>query len=159
MTYSILAQPAWPRITGTYPVAEDTPLILVIDDSITVRKIVETTLRRAGFAVLSFPDGVVALRWLASPEAAIPALILLDIGLPKLDGYEVARVLRGRAELARTPIIMLSSRDGVLDRLKSRLAGAQTHLTKPFRTEQLIELARSLLGRRCPPERSWEAEL
>ncbi|MGB8346687.1 MAG: response regulator, partial [Ktedonobacteraceae bacterium] len=74
-----------------------TQLILIIDDSVCVRKIVETTLRRAGYATNSFADGYEALRWLASEEARLPALIILDLIMPKMDGYTVLRHLRKRA--------------------------------------------------------------
>ena len=146
MTYNVLAHSTWPPTPEARPVAQTTPLILVIDDSITVRKIIEITLQRAGFAVVSFADGVTALRWLASPEATLPALIYLDIELPRMDGYEVARMLRCRPRLFEVPLVMLSRRDGVLDHLKSRLVGACVHLTKPFKAEQLVEVTRSLLA-------------
>jgi twitching motility two-component system response regulator PilG len=146
MTHSALAHSAWPPAPETRPPAQATPLILVIDDSITVRKIIEITLRRAGFGVVSFADGVTALRWLASPEAMTPALIYLDIELPRMNGYEVARMLRCRPRLFSTPLVMLSGRDGVLDHLKSRLVDACVHLTKPFKAEQVVELTRSLLA-------------
>jgi twitching motility two-component system response regulator PilG len=119
------------------------PFIWIIDDSPTVRKIVETCLRREGFEVKSFGDGVEALRWLASPEARIPGVIFLDIGLPKMDGYAVARALRARSCLAETVIVMLSRYDGVLARLKSRLAGARHYLTKPFQTQQIVALVKT----------------
>ncbi len=122
------------------------PLILVIDDSPTVRKVVEVTLHRAGFSVLSFADGVAALRWLHSSAAALPALIYLNIELPYMDGYEVAHTLRGLPGLERTVIIMLSSRAGLLDCLKSRLVGARDHLSKPFKVEQLVALTRGVLA-------------
>jgi CheY-like chemotaxis protein len=69
-------------------------LVMVIDDSTTVRNIISISLRHEGFGVVSFPDGIEAMRWLARPNARIPDLVLLDIGLPKMDGYEVARRLK-----------------------------------------------------------------
>src|SRR5579863_2848126 len=96
------------------------PFILIIDDSICVRKILETTLRRAGYATMGFADGYTALRWLASEEARPPALIILDLLMPKMDGYTVLRHLRKRAATASTPVIILSGRSGVMDRLKGR---------------------------------------
>ncbi len=158
MMQPTLAQPAWPPAHETRSGAEVAPLILVVDDSLTVRKIVEVTLRRAGFAVLSFADGVTARRWLHTPEAAIPALIYLDIGLPHMDGYEVARILRDLPGLERTVIIMLSARAGLLDCLKSRLVGARDHLSKPFKVEQLVALTREALATFFQATRAGEEE-
>lgn len=122
------------------------PLILIIDDSICVRKIVEITLRREGYATMGFADGITALRWLASKEARIPALIILDVTMPKMDGYTVLRSLRKHAATARTPVVMLSRHSGVLDRLKGRLAGACVYLTKPFRQQTILEVVRAQLA-------------
>ena len=121
-------------------------LILVIDDSATVRKILETCLTREGFEVKSFPDGVEAMRWFTEPGARIPHLVILDIGLPKLDGYEVARHLKMKPQLSNTVIIMLSRRDGVIDKLKGRLAGAKVYLTKPFKTQDLLSIIEAHIG-------------
>lgn len=125
-------------------------LVMVIDDSATVRKIVETCLRREGFDVKSFPDGVEAMRWLTEPEARIPDLVILDIGLPKMDGYEVARRLKTKPQFNSTVIVMLSRRDGMIDKLKGRLAGAKDYLTKPFKTQDLIAVIESHLGAPAP---------
>ncbi|QBD80522.1 response regulator [Ktedonosporobacter rubrisoli] len=124
--------------------------VMVIDDSNTVRKIIETCLGREGFDVCGFPDGVEAMRWLTSAEGRVPDLVLLDIGLPKMDGYEVARRLKTKPQFANTVIIMLSRRDGVIDRLKGRLAGAKDYLTKPFRTQDIIAVIHSYLGAPAP---------
>lgn len=127
------------------PVHPSQKFILVIDDSATVRKILETCLRREGFQVESFHDGVEAIRWLTGPQARIPDLMWLDIGLPKLDGYEVARCLKNRPQFSKTVIAMLTRRDGVIDRLKGRLAGAKVYMTKPFKTQDIVCVTRSLL--------------
>src|SRR5579859_6466193 len=121
-------------------------LVMVIDDSATVRKIVETCLSREGFDVESFQDGVDAIRWLAGPQARVPDLVILDIGLPKMDGYEVARRLKTKPQFSNTVIVMLSRRDGVIDKLKGRLAGAKDYLTKPFKTQEVISVIESHLG-------------
>jgi DNA-binding response OmpR family regulator len=120
--------------------------ILVIDDSATVRKIIETCLGRENFVVRGFSDGVEAMRWLTTPESRIPDLVWLDIGLPKMDGYEVARRLKTKPQFANTVLVMLSRRDGVMDRLKGRLAGAKTYMTKPFKTQDIVSVTKSLLG-------------
>src|SRR5450755_2404511 len=121
-------------------------LVMVIDDSPTVRKIVETCLRREGFEVESFPDGVAAIRWLARPDACIPALVILDINLPKMDGYEVARHFKSDPRLKQTVVVMLSRRDGVVERLKGRLVGAKDYLVKPFKTQDIVAVAETYLG-------------
>jgi twitching motility two-component system response regulator PilG len=121
-------------------------LVMVIDDSNTVRKIIETCLGREGFDVRGFPDGVEAMRWLTEPDARIPDLVILDIGLPKMDGYEVARRLKSKPQFSNTVIIMLSRRDGMIDRLKGRLAGARDYITKPFKTQDIIAVTEAHLG-------------
>lgn len=123
------------------------PLIVIIDDSPTVRAIVKTCLQRAAFRVREFNDGVEAFRWLGSPEGEVPSLVFLDIGLPHMDGYEVLRLLRAKPKYRQTVTIMLSCRDGVIDRLKGRLAGASAYVTKPFRTEDLLAITRAALAR------------
>jgi twitching motility two-component system response regulator PilG len=121
-------------------------LIMVIDDSNTVRKIIETCLSREAFAVKSFPDGIEALRWLAEPDAPIPDLVILDIILPRIDGYEVARRLKSKPQFSQTVIFMLSRRDGMIDRLKGRLAGAQEYFAKPFQTQEIIASVKHFIG-------------
>ena len=119
--------------------------ILIIDDSVCVRKIVETTLRREGYATIDFADGESALRWLASEKARIPSLIILDVTMPRMDGYTVLRALRKRAATARTPVVMLSRHSGLLDRLKGRLVGACVYLTKPFHQQTILDVVRAQL--------------
>jgi twitching motility two-component system response regulator PilG len=121
-------------------------LVVIIDDSITVRKIVEICLSREGFEVLGFAGGVEALLWLTGPQGRSPGLILLDITMPGMDGYEVARYLKARPHVGSTVIVMLTRRDGMVDRLKSRLVGAVDHLSKPFQTQQLLKVVTSHLG-------------
>ena len=120
-------------------------LVMIIDDSLTVRKIMETSLKREGFASVSYPDGIEALRAL-SEGLAVPDLVLLDIGLPKMDGYEVARHLKTKQQFGNTPIVMISQRDGMIDRLKGRLAGAKDYITKPFKTQEVMTIVHSHLS-------------
>jgi twitching motility two-component system response regulator PilG len=124
--------------------------VMVIDDSATVRKIVTTSLGRRNFEVQGFSDGIEAFRWLNEPQSHIPDLVILDIGLPKMDGYEVARRLKSKPQFSNTTIIMLTRRDGIIDKLKGRLAGAKDYLTKPFKTEELISVIESHLGEPAP---------
>jgi twitching motility two-component system response regulator PilG len=121
-------------------------LVMIIDDSLTVRKIMETSLKREGFASVSYSDGIEALRALNEKRHPIPDLVILDIGLPKMDGYEVARHLKTRQQFGNTTIVMLSKRDGVIDRLKGRLAGAKDYITKPFRTQEVMSIVHSHLN-------------
>jgi twitching motility two-component system response regulator PilG len=124
--------------------------VMVIDDSLVIRKILETCLHRAGYEVKSFPDGVEALRWLNTTEARIPDLVVVDVGLPKLDGYQVIQQIKVRPALERTKLVILSRRDGILDRLKGRLVGAHAYLTKPFKTDQLVAVIQASLGDAVP---------
>ena len=122
-------------------------LVMIIDDSLTVRKIIETSLRREGFECVSYADGIEALRSLTEQRLKrIPDLVILDIGLPKMDGYEIARHLKTKPQLSNTVIVMLSGRDGVIDRLKGRLAGAKDYITKPFRTQDVMAVVHNHLS-------------
>jgi twitching motility two-component system response regulator PilG len=124
--------------------------VIVIDDSLVIRKILEICLHRAGYTVKSFPDGVEALCWLNTTEARIPDLVVVDLGLPKLDGYQVIQQIKVRPALERTRLVILSRRDGVLDRLKGRLVGAHAYVTKPFKTDRLLAVIQSSLESAVP---------
>lgn len=122
-------------------------LVMIIDDSPTVRKIIETSLKREGFEFVSYSDGIEVLRAITEQKLKrIPDLVLLDIGLPKMDGYEFARCLKTKPQFHDTIIVMLSNRDGVIDRLKGRLAGAKDYITKPFKTQDIISALHTYLG-------------
>jgi CheY-like chemotaxis protein len=84
-----------------------TPTIMVVDDTITIRKIVETSLRRAGYQVICCPDGISALRWLTQEADQLPGLLLLDIDLPKMDGYAVAQHIRSNPRLSKMGIVQV----------------------------------------------------
>src|ERR1700730_8589856 len=114
--------------------------VVIIDDSMVVRKIVETTFRRAGIDCTSYSDGVEALQALKDWQDDLPDLIFLDIRLPLWAGYELLGLLKTSPHFGRTAVVMLSARDGILDRLKSRLAGARGHITKPFKVQELLSL-------------------
>ena len=115
-------------------------LVVIIDDSPTVCKILEICLRREGYQAVSYLHPVQALQALFRGEVARPDLLFVDLALPQMDGYTVMRHLRARQEFKTIPIIAISSRDGVLDRLMARLAGANDYVIKPFKTQQIIEL-------------------
>jgi twitching motility two-component system response regulator PilG len=133
------SEAAWPEEFSHqqqlgFPTGTDTPslgvarkrFIAAIDDSPTVRKIIETCLGREGYVVKSFSDGVEALHWSLQPGALIPALVLLDIGLPKMNGYDVAWIFKARPQFDQTVIVMASCCDGVINRLKGRLVRVKT---------------------------------
>jgi twitching motility two-component system response regulator PilG len=122
------------------------PFILIIDDSITVRKILEVTVKREGYAGLSFPDGYEALRWLISPEGRVPALIFLDLTMPRMDGFTTLRRLKSKPALAAVPVIVLTNREGTLNHLKARLAGACEYRSKPFKQEDIVAILRQYLA-------------
>jgi twitching motility two-component system response regulator PilG len=122
-------------------------LVMIVDDSLIVRKIIETSLKREGFESISFSDGIEVLRAITEQRfRRIPDLVVLDIGLPKMDGYEFARRLKSKPQFNHTVIIMLTSHDGVIDRLKGRLAGAKEYIVKPFRTQDVISAIHTHLG-------------
>lgn len=121
-------------------------LILVIDDSLTICKVIEVCLRREGYEVKSFPDGVQAMEWFQSKEARIPGLIFVDLNLPKMDGYSVIRHFRAERAFNQTIFVIISRRDGTIDKLKWRLVGAHAYLTKPFKSTELIAVVQSHLG-------------
>ena len=120
--------------------------ILIIDDSPLTRKIVEVALQREGYHGMSFPDGLAAIRWLLQETAPIAALIFLDIRLPKLNGYQVARYLKGKPRFAAVPIVMLTRLDGVVDRVRAGYRGASHYVTKPLTIETIKVLAQQYVG-------------
>lgn len=121
-------------------------LVLIIDDSITVCKIIETCLHREGYEVQCCLSGEVAIRWLASSEACIPDLVFVDLCLPQMDGYSVIRHLRSQSAFSQTSFVILSRRDSLIDKLKGSLVGASGYVVKPFQVDCLISIVQSHLG-------------
>lgn len=119
--------------------------VMLIDDSVAVRKVIEVSFRRANLPTTTFPDGLAAIHALAKQEVVVPAVLLLDIGLPRMSGYEVARILKLNAGFEKTKIVMLTGRDGVVDRVRSRLVGACEFISKPFRVSEVVNVVQSLL--------------
>ncbi len=118
----------------------DAPLtVLVVDDSNTVRRSAEIFLRQGGYEVLLADDGYDAL---AKVNDYQPQLIFCDILMPKLDGYQTCAIIKSNSRHARTPVIMLSSRDSVLDKARGRMVGCEEYLTKPFTKDQLLQAVR-----------------
>jgi twitching motility two-component system response regulator PilG len=110
--------------------------VLVIDDSNTIRRSAELFLRQAGFEVILAEDGFDALAKISDHQ---PHVIFVDIMMPRLDGYQTCALIKQNSDLKSTPVIMLSSKDGVFDRARGRLAGSDRYLTKPFTQEALVE--------------------
>lgn len=110
--------------------------VLVIDDSNTIRRSAEIFLRQAGFDVILAEDGFDALAKISDHQ---PKVIFVDIMMPRLDGYQTCTLIKQHPRLRSTPVIMLSSKDGVFDRARGRLAGSDRYLTKPFTKEALID--------------------
>lgn len=110
--------------------------VLVIDDSNTIRRSAEMFLRQAGFDVILAEDGFDALAKISDHQ---PKVIFVDIMMPRLDGYQTCALIKQNPKLKATPVIMLSSKDGVFDRARGRLAGSDRYLTKPFTKEALID--------------------
>ncbi len=117
--------------------------ILVVEDSPTTRKVIGLTLKQKGYAVVEAQDGLEAL---GKVNEERPDLVLLDIILPKMDGYRILSIIKKTPELKDTPVILLTSKDGVINKVKGRLAGSTDYLTKPFETNDLIETVKKHIG-------------
>ena len=109
--------------------------ILVIEDSSTTRKVIAITLSQSGYEIIEATDGLEALSKL---NEARPDLILLDIILPKMDGYKILSIIKENPEFKHIPVIMLTSKDGIINKVKGKVAGSTAYLTKPFDPTQLV---------------------
>ena len=125
------------------------PRVLVIDDSLTIRHSAEVVLAAAGMTVDLAGDGFAALARISDVR---PDLILLDVVMPRLDGYQTCSLLRRNPAFADLPVLMLSGRDSVFDRVRGRLAGSDLYLTKPFTPATLLAAVRAHLPRRWATE-------
>src|SRR5205085_9209348 len=104
--------------------------ILVVDDSPTIRKLVTLTVERRGYATRTAGTGFEAIDVIR--DHGVPDLILLDITMPGMDGYQLCKLLRQNADTTNIPIIMLSGRDGFFSKVRGRMAGSTEYVTKPF---------------------------
>jgi len=125
--------------------------VMVIDDSNTIRKTAETLLSKAGCQVITATDGFDSLAKIADHE---PDLIFVDIMMPRLDGYQTCALIKNNKQFRHTPVIMLSSKDGLFDKAKGRIVGADDYLTKPFSKNELFEA----LAKYSPREAGQPAE-
>lgn len=108
--------------------------VMVIDDSKTIRRTAEMLLQRVGCEVLTAVDGFEALAKIADHN---PDIIFIDIMMPRLDGYQTCAIVKNNPDFADTPVIMLSSKDGLFDKARGRIVGADEYLTKPFSKDEL----------------------
>ena len=118
--------------------------ILVIDDSKTIRRTAETLLVKEGCEVFTAVDGFDALSKIADHR---PDVIFVDIMMPRLDGYQTCSLIKHNKVFKETPVIMLSSKDGLFDRARGRLVGSEQYLTKPFTKDELIGAIASHVAR------------
>ena len=109
--------------------------VLVIDDSKTIRRTAETLLKKEGCEVVTAVDGFEALSKIADHK---PDIIFVDIMMPRLDGYQTCALIKHNASFKATPVIMLSSKDGLFDRARGRIVGSEQYLTKPFTNDELL---------------------
>ena len=109
--------------------------VMVIDDSKTIRRTAETLLKKAGCNVVTATDGFEALAKIADEK---PSIIFVDIMMPRLDGYQTCALIKNNQVFRDTPVIMLSSKDGLFDRARGRIVGSDQYLTKPFTKDELL---------------------
>lgn len=114
--------------------------VMVIDDSNTIRRSAEIFLVQAGCQVLLAEDGFDALSKIADHQ---PDIIFCDIMMPRLDGYQTCALIKKNPRLRSTPVIMLSSKDGLFDRARGRMVGSDQYLTKPFTKDSLLQAVAS----------------
>ena len=116
--------------------------VLVIDDSKTIRRSAESLLTKEGYDVITATDGFDALAKIADSR---PEIIFVDIMMPRLDGYQTCALIKNNSEFKATPVVMLSSKDGLFDKAKGRIVGSDRYITKPFSKEELLGTIRTLV--------------
>lgn len=117
--------------------------VMVIDDSKTIRRTAETLLEKEGCSVVAATDGYEALAKISDHR---PDIIFVDIMMPRLDGYQTCALIKQNQAFRNTPVILLSSKDGLFDRARGRMVGSQHYLTKPFTRDELIGAIQSYVG-------------
>ncbi|KKL20094.1 hypothetical protein LCGC14_2458910 [marine sediment metagenome] len=118
--------------------------VMVIDDSNTIRRTAETLLTKAGCDVITATDGFDSLAKIADKS---PEVIFVDIMMPRLDGYQTCALIKNNSQYKHIPVIMLSSKDGLFDKAKGRIVGADDYLTKPFSKADLFEVLEKFSSR------------
>ena len=124
------------------PAEARSAVVMIVDDSPTIRKLVSMTLSRNGFDVIAAKDGVDALKLLTQQR---PDIILTDINMPRLGGYKLCRFVKKQPKTKLIPVVMLSGKDGVFDKMKGKMAGANGYITKPFESADLVHQVRQQL--------------
>ncbi|EIJ43756.1 response regulator with CheY-like receiver domain and winged-helix DNA-binding domain [Beggiatoa alba B18LD] len=114
--------------------------VVVIDDSKTIRRTAETLLKKAGCEVFTATDGFESLSKVMECQ---PNIIFVDIMMPRLDGYQTCALIKNNPVFKKIPIVMLSSKDGLFERARSRIVGADHYMTKPFTREELLSTIKS----------------
>ena len=117
--------------------------VMVIDDSTTIRRSAEIFLGQAGHQVFLAEDGFDALAKISDHK---PDVIFVDIMMPRLDGYQTCALIKKNRQLSATPVIMLSSKDGLFDRARGRMVGSDEYLTKPFTKDELLNAIETHVG-------------
>jgi twitching motility two-component system response regulator PilG len=123
--------------------SDDSEVVLVVDDSPTVRKLIAMTLEKRGYKVASAFDGVAAIKEIASHN---PALILMDVNMPRLDGYQLCKLVKKHNSTRHIPVVLLTGKDGMFDRLRGRLVGCSGYITKPFVPDDLVSTVEQFLA-------------
>ena len=118
--------------------------VMVVDDSKTIRRTAETLLAKEGCLVQTAVDGFEALAMIADQQ---PHIIFVDIMMPRLDGYQTCALIKNNQQFKTTPVVMLSSKDGLFDKAKGRVVGAEQYLTKPFTRDELIQAIRQFVSK------------
>jgi CheY-like chemotaxis protein/Tfp pilus assembly protein PilF len=121
--------------------------VMIVDDSPTIRKILGLTLERAGYKVVAEPDGESAIERLIQ---VVPDLILLDIAMPKIDGYDVCKRIKQDPRTKHVPVVMLSGKGALFDKVKGHMAGATEYLTKPFETPAVLAVVTNYCEQPAP---------
>lgn len=117
--------------------------VMVIDDSKTIRRTAETLLSKAGYEVITATDGFEALAKVVDSQ---PDIIFMDIMMPRLDGYQTCALIKNNEAFRDTPVIMLSSKDGLFDRARGRIVGSDQYITKPFTSEEILKAVQAYAG-------------
>ncbi len=116
--------------------------VMIIDDSKTIRRTAETLLKKEGCHVVTATDGFEALAKIVDEK---PDIIFVDIMMPRLDGYQTCALIKNNSVFRDTPVVMLSSKDGLFDRARGRIVGSDLYVTKPFTKDELLGAIRNLV--------------
>lgn len=124
----------------------DSIKVMVVDDSVTIRRTAETLLKREGFVVITAEDGFEALPKVVDQH---PDIIFMDIMMPRLDGYQTCSVIKNNPMFKDIPIVMLSSKDSVFDKARGKLVGSELFVSKPFTKEDLLQAVQQYARQRA----------